>query len=146
MRLDRAPTLFFPSLPPLRLGSDRTDAHYACQSGRADVLEDAIRAGIDLSVPDKHGHTALHCACTRGARSCVRLLLRHAADEEALETEFGKVRARSIGVRRLLTSSFVNRAEDYRQHRLMLGTAKAGPRFTQWPPGHHNAYSSCTLI
>lgn len=76
----------------LTIGSDRTDAHYACQSGRADVLEDAIRAGIDLSTPDKYGHTALHCACTKGARSCVRLLLRHAANEDALEQEMGKVR------------------------------------------------------
>jgi len=82
----------------LTIGSDRTDAHYACQSGRADVLEDAIRAGIDLSAADKHGHTALHCACTRGARSCVRLLLNRAANEDALDQEFGRVRVNARDV------------------------------------------------
>lgn len=82
----------------LTIGSDRTDAHYACQSGRADVLEDAIAAGIDLSAADKHGHTALHCACTRGARSCVRLLLAHGAREDNMEQEFGRVRVNARDV------------------------------------------------
>lgn len=64
-------------------GSDRTDAHFACTAGRADLLEDAMAIRVDLSQADKDGMTALHCACTRGARGCVRLLLEAAGDTKA---------------------------------------------------------------
>mmetsp|Transcript_13541 Transcript_13541/g.41914 ORF Transcript_13541/g.41914 Transcript_13541/m.41914 type:complete len:285 (+) Transcript_13541:314-1168(+) len=75
----------------LTVGSDRTDAHYACQSGRADVLAQAIAAGVDLAAADRDGLTALHLACARGAGGCVRLLLRHLVNEGAIE-RFGAVR------------------------------------------------------
>mmetsp|Transcript_21085 Transcript_21085/g.63132 ORF Transcript_21085/g.63132 Transcript_21085/m.63132 type:complete len:122 (+) Transcript_21085:122-487(+) len=75
----------------LTVGSDRTDAHYACQSGRADVLAQAIAAGVDLAAADRDGLTALHLACAQGAGGCVRLLLQHLVHEGAIE-RFGAVR------------------------------------------------------
>ena len=59
----------------LLAGSDRTDAHFAATAGRSDLLEEAMAQNIDLSHADKDGMTALHCACARSARGCVRLLL-----------------------------------------------------------------------
>mmetsp|Transcript_15521 Transcript_15521/g.46355 ORF Transcript_15521/g.46355 Transcript_15521/m.46355 type:complete len:258 (-) Transcript_15521:191-964(-) len=67
----------------LTIGSDRTDAHFACQSGRADVLASAINTGVDLAATDHNGSTSLHIACRKGSRGCVRLLLEQAADEES---------------------------------------------------------------
>ena len=66
----------------LLAGSDRTDAHFAATAGRSDLLEEAMEQNIDLSHADKDGMTALHCACARSARGCVRLLLGVLNDEK----------------------------------------------------------------
>ena len=66
----------------LLAGSDRTDAHFAATAGRSDLLEEAMAQNIDLSHADKDGMTALHCACARSARGCVRLLLGVLNDEK----------------------------------------------------------------
>ena len=66
----------------LLAGSDRTDAHFAATAGRSDLLEEAMEQNIDLSHADKDGMTALHCACARSARGCVRLLLGVLDDEK----------------------------------------------------------------
>ncbi|XP_037538132.1 oxysterol-binding protein-related protein 1 [Nematolebias whitei] len=56
-----------------------TALHLACSSGHRDVVEELLKAGVDVNLQDKLGDTALHKAASTGRKEIVLLLLRYAA-------------------------------------------------------------------
>ncbi|XP_032421576.1 oxysterol-binding protein-related protein 1-like isoform X1 [Xiphophorus hellerii] len=56
-----------------------TALHLACNSGHRDVVEELLKAGVDVNVQDDIGDTPLHKATYTGRKEIVLLLLRYNA-------------------------------------------------------------------
>ncbi|PWA25226.1 hypothetical protein CCH79_00005333 [Gambusia affinis] len=56
-----------------------TALHLACNSGHRDVVEELLKAGVDVNVQDDIGDTPLHKAAYTGRKEIVLLLLRYNA-------------------------------------------------------------------
>ena len=62
----------------------QTLAHFAVIFGYINLLRQLVEWGIDLSIADMNGLTALHCAYKKGDRVCVQLL-ENGASETVLD-------------------------------------------------------------
>uniref|UniRef100_A0A3Q2PN88 Oxysterol-binding protein n=1 Tax=Fundulus heteroclitus TaxID=8078 RepID=A0A3Q2PN88_FUNHE len=56
-----------------------TALHLACNSGHRDVVEELLKAGVDVNLQDNVGDTPLHKAAYTGRKEIVLLLLRYDA-------------------------------------------------------------------
>ncbi|XP_047224593.1 oxysterol-binding protein-related protein 1-like isoform X2 [Girardinichthys multiradiatus] len=56
-----------------------TALHLACSSGHRDVVEELLKAGVDVNLQDNMGDTPLHKAAHAGRKEIVLLLLRYDA-------------------------------------------------------------------
>ncbi|KAM4727760.1 oxysterol-binding protein-related protein 1-like [Anableps anableps] len=56
-----------------------TPLHLACSSGHRDVVEELLKAGVDVNLQDNMGDTPLHKAAYTGRKEIVLLLLRYDA-------------------------------------------------------------------
>ena len=63
----------------------QTLAHFAVIFGYINLLRQLVEWGIDLSIADMNGLTALHCAYKKGDRVSVQLLLENGASETVLD-------------------------------------------------------------
>ena len=63
----------------------QTLAHFAVIFGYINLLRQLVKWGIDLSIADMNGLTALHCAYKKGDRVSVQLLLENGASETVLD-------------------------------------------------------------
>jgi Ankyrin repeats (3 copies) len=64
---------------------------WACEYGRASVVQFLLSKGMDLRAGENTGQTALHLAAHRGQLAMIRLLLDHGAPLEALNCYGGTV-------------------------------------------------------
>lgn len=55
----------------------QTPLHLAVITKQAEVVEDLLRAGADVSLLDRHGNSALHLAAAEGDDRILSLLLKH---------------------------------------------------------------------
>lgn len=55
----------------------QTPLHLAVITKQAEVVEDLLKAGADVSLLDRHGNSVLHLAATEGDEKILRLLLKH---------------------------------------------------------------------
>ena len=60
-------------------------AHFAVLFGYTNLLRQLVGWGIDLTIADVNGFTALHCAYKKGDRICVDLLKGKGASETVLD-------------------------------------------------------------
>ena len=63
----------------------QTLAHFAVLFGYTNLLTQLVGWGIDLTIADVNGFTALHCAYKKGDRVCVDLLKEKGASETVLD-------------------------------------------------------------
>lgn len=54
----------------------RTALHEACDQGHADIVDELLKAGADITVKDAEGNTALHVAASRGRFVCALKLIK----------------------------------------------------------------------
>lgn len=55
----------------------QTPLHLAVITKQAEVVEDLLKAGADVSLLDRHGNSVLHLAAAEGDDKVLSLLLKH---------------------------------------------------------------------
>ncbi len=80
------------------LGADvvHTAFRYACFYGKNDVVEFLVGCGVDLAGSSGDGQTGLHYAAMGGKLETVKLLLKHGAPLEALNSYGGTVLGQTL--------------------------------------------------
>ncbi|XP_061850202.1 nuclear factor NF-kappa-B p105 subunit isoform X3 [Colius striatus] len=68
----------------------QTPLHLAVITKQAEVAEDLLRAGADVSLLDRHGNSVLHLAATQGDDRMLSLLLRHEKVSPMLDLSNGE--------------------------------------------------------
>jgi len=64
---------------------NQTLAHLSILSGYTTLLNSLVEWGIDLTIADVNGFTALHCAYLMGSEDCIQLLRNRGAPDGAID-------------------------------------------------------------
>ncbi|KAM4552148.1 oxysterol-binding protein-related protein 1-like isoform 3-T3 [Odontesthes bonariensis] len=103
-----------------------TALHLACNSGHRDVVEELLRAGVDVNLQDNMGDTPLHKAAYTGRKEIVLLLLRYDACANKINgtAQIPKDMTEDDEIITMLEAA--ERREMRRQEEKLLGAAREG--------------------